>query len=63
MYRLIATICLALGLAACGSTVSETNSVTANYLDNSMRDDRLSGGVKMIPIETAKGRSWALLKR
>ncbi|WP_299072743.1 proline iminopeptidase-family hydrolase [uncultured Paraglaciecola sp.] len=63
MYRLIATICLALGLAACGSTVSETNSVTANYLDNSMRDDRLSGGVKMIPIKTVKGTFNVWTKR
>lgn len=32
----------------------------ANYLDNSDRDDRLSGGVKLIPITTPKGtfRVW-----
>jgi proline iminopeptidase len=34
--------------------------VTSAYLDYSGRDDRLSGGVKLIPIETAKGtfRVW-----
>ena len=31
-----------------------------DYFDNSGRDDVLSGGVKLIPIETAKGtfRVW-----
>jgi proline iminopeptidase len=34
--------------------------VTAEYLDYSGRDDRLSGGVKLIPVETPKGtfRVW-----
>ena len=33
---------------------------TSAYLDNSKRDDRLSGGIKLIPIETPKGtfRVW-----
>lgn len=33
---------------------------TSNYLDYSGRDDRLTGGVKMIPIQTPKGtfRVW-----
>ena len=35
-------------------------SIARDYLNYSSRDDRLSGGVKMIPIETAKGvfRVW-----
>ncbi len=34
-----------------------------DYLDNSGRDDRLSGGVKMIPIETPKGTFKVWTKR
>lgn len=34
-----------------------------DYLDNSDRDDRLSGGVKMIPIETPKGPFKVWTKR
>src|SRR6267143_1227165 len=37
-----------------------TRLADATYLDNSGRDDALSGGVKMIPIETPSGtfRVW-----
>src|SRR5438270_13780718 len=34
-----------------------------SYLDNSGRDDVLSGGVRMIPIETPKGRYRVWTKR
>lgn len=34
-----------------------------NYFDNSGRDDILSGGVKMIPIDTPKGRFHVWTKR
>ncbi len=38
----------------------ERNDVLGDYLDYSGRDDRLSGGVRMIPIETPRGtfRVW-----
>lgn len=36
---------------------------TADYFDNTGRDDVLSGGVKMIPIETAKGTFHVWTKR
>jgi proline iminopeptidase len=38
----------------------EQNEAHAAYLDNSGRDDRVSGGVKIIPIQTPKGtfRVW-----
>lgn len=40
--------------------MQRNHSVPAEYLDYSGRDDVLSGGVKMIPVETAKGtfRVW-----
>lgn len=37
--------------------------VPANYLDNTGRDDALSGGVRMIPIETPKGTFHVWTKR
>jgi proline iminopeptidase len=38
----------------------QSNEALSQYLDYSSRDDRLSGGVKMIPIDTPKGtfRVW-----
>ncbi len=38
-------------------------SVPPTYLDYSTRDDVLSGGVKMIPIETSKGTFHVWTKR
>ena len=40
--------------------MNDDPSMATAYLDYSRRDDRLSGGVKMIPIETSKGvfRVW-----
>jgi proline iminopeptidase len=35
--------------------VSIDQRVPADYLDYTGRDDLLSGGVKMIPVETPKG--------
>lgn len=47
-------------LAPAPSSAASTYSVPSAYLDYSTRDDVLSGGVKMIPIETSKGafRVW-----
>jgi proline iminopeptidase len=40
--------------------VTTDRPVTPSYLDNSSRDDRVSGGIRMIPIDTPKGtfRVW-----
>lgn len=43
--------------------MSTKHPVSAGYLDNSGRDDVLSGGVRMIPIETPKGRFRVWTKR
>lgn len=48
-------------LQACTSPT--TDSVTADYLDYSGRDDVLTGGVKMIPIDTPSGTFNVWTKR
>ena len=63
MNKLVTIVCLTVVLFSCGSTVTKGNSANSQYLDNSMRDDRLSGGVKMIPIDTAKGTFNVWTKR
>jgi len=61
MNRLL-TLALATSLlAACATEAPETAAPAASeYFDNTGRDDVLSGGVKMIPIETPDGtfRVW-----
>ena len=47
----------------CANTPPSDNTVLADYLDNSGRDDVLSGGVKMIPVETPKGKFRVWTKR
>ncbi|WP_420318498.1 proline iminopeptidase-family hydrolase [Ekhidna sp.] len=42
---------------------SQTESTSDTYLDYSNRDDELSGGVKMIPIQTASGEFNVYTKR
>ncbi|WP_426095459.1 proline iminopeptidase-family hydrolase [Flavobacterium sp. DSR2-3-3] len=42
---------------------SKEDSVKANYLDFSKRDDQLTGGIKMIPIKTPKGTFKVWTKR
>ncbi|WP_426065274.1 proline iminopeptidase-family hydrolase [Flavobacterium sp. DSP2-3-1] len=42
---------------------SKEDSVRANYLDFSKRDDQLTGGIKMIPIKTPKGTFKVWTKR
>lgn len=44
-------------------TDTEQPTVISDYLDYSDRDDRLSGGVKMIPISTPKGEFEVWTKR
>lgn len=43
--------------------VKRTEAITGNYLDYSNRDDILSGGVKMIPIQTESGEFKVWTKR
>lgn len=43
--------------------MADTERFPADYLDCSGRDDKLSGGVKMIPIETSKGTFKVWTKR
>ena len=45
---------------ACSNDSPSNRIVSAGYLDNTGRDDVLSGGIKMIPVETPKGafRVW-----
>ncbi|MEE8220661.1 MAG: proline iminopeptidase-family hydrolase [Woeseiaceae bacterium] len=47
-------------LLGCSSDSVSDFTVVVEYLDNTGRDDVLSGGVKMIPVETPKGtfRVW-----
>lgn len=42
---------------------SKEDSIKANYLDFSKRDDQLTGGIKMIPIKTPKGTFKVWTKR
>jgi proline iminopeptidase len=50
----------ALALAFCSMMAAPVNAATGNYFDSSGRDDVLSGGAKMITIQTPKGafRVW-----
>jgi proline iminopeptidase len=45
------------------ATTTTTSAPSSTYLDNSGRDDVLSGGVKMIPINTPKGMFHVWTKR
>jgi proline iminopeptidase len=58
--RLITVMIVALAFTGCTKEPSASKSATAGYLDYSQRDDALSGGVKLIPINTPKGtfRVW-----
>ena len=50
-------------LLACTNDGPSNHAVSADYLDNTGRDDVLSGGVKMIPVETPKGTFHVWTKR
>jgi proline iminopeptidase len=66
MKRILLIAMCIVFLAACEPDHTEnpsTNSTTSNYLDYSGRDDRLSGGVKLIPITTPKGNFRVWTKR
>jgi len=59
-------VLLMLLLQGCGETLKETNvesSLIQNYLDFSERNDQFTGGIKMIPISTPKGKFKVWTKR
>ena len=60
MKTTILVVVSALVVFGCSNDSPSNLTVSADYLDNSGRDDVLSGGVKMIPVETPKGtfRVW-----
>ncbi len=62
MCRFVLLAVSALLLHGCGD-VPSNHSVPAGYLDYSGRDDLLSGGVKMVPVETSKGTFQVWTKR
>jgi proline iminopeptidase len=56
-------IASALFLMACSNDAPTSATAPSSYHDNTGRDDVLSGGVKMIPIETPKGTFNVWTKR
>ncbi|MES2873304.1 MAG: proline iminopeptidase-family hydrolase [Bacteroidota bacterium] len=54
---------ITLTIISCSNTKSGTNSDTSSYFDYSNSDDQNTGGIKMIPIETPKGKYNVYTKR
>ena len=63
MKRMIVVMIFALALGACAKEPASNKTAATDYLDYSKRDDVLSGGVKMIPINTPKGAFKVWTKR
>ena len=65
MKKSILLIALSLIIFSCNNSKDDESNTTkeSNYLDYSNRDDKLSGGVKMIPIQTASGEFKVWTKR
>ncbi|MBC3766219.1 proline iminopeptidase-family hydrolase [Neptunicella marina] len=61
MNKLIMIGCVFLLTACCGESIQQT--ANTDYFDNSARDDVLSGGVKLITIDTPKGQFKVWTKR
>lgn len=55
MRAVMIVVLMALTLPGCATSSDDSDTVPASYFDYSGRDDSLSGGVRMIPIETPKG--------
>jgi len=60
MKKLLALTLVALMLPACVEEGPDDDDMAPSYFDNTGRDDVLSGGVKLIPVETPNGtvRVW-----
>ena len=60
MIRRAVAICGLLLISGCGAKEPPQPAGESSYLDSSGREDRLSGGVRTIPITTPKGtfRVW-----
>ncbi|UCG76972.1 MAG: proline iminopeptidase-family hydrolase [Gemmatimonadota bacterium] len=60
MRRAVLFVAGVLTLQACTPTQETRQQVPEDYLDYSAREDRLSGGVRLIPVSTPKGtyRVW-----
>jgi len=63
MPRPLTLALAAFGLAACTAPAPHQPDAASSYFDNAGRDDALSGGVKMIPIQTPKGVFHVWTKR
>lgn len=60
--RILSIVLCSLVLSSCQKSKPEPDAATS-YFDNSGRDDVLSGGVKMIAIDTPKGKFHVWTKR
>lgn len=60
MHRIIYLAPIALFLAGCSAPPAQRSATTDAYFDSSGRDDVISGGVKMVPVQTTRGvfRVW-----
>jgi proline iminopeptidase len=63
MKRILPWAVCALLLHACGGDSPPKSTAAPGYLDNAGRDDVLSGGVKLIPVNTPKGVFHVWTKR
>ena len=65
MRRTAFYLIVALALVSCNTTITSDQKVQteSNYLDYSGKSDKLSGGVKMIPIQTPSGEFKVWTKR
>lgn len=63
MKSILLLLAGALVLNGCANNATTTAPAAADYLDYTGRDDLLSGGVKMIPVDTPKGSFHVWTKR
>ena len=61
--RRLTAVAVGLILAACSAPEAPVNVEESNYLNYSQRDDKWTGGVKVIPVETELGTFKVWTKR
>ena len=61
--RRLTAVAVGLILAACSAPEAPVNVEESNYLNYSQRDDKWTGGVKVIPVETELGTFNVWTKR